>query len=94
MSTSSPGARPIRAVKGLDLDISAGEAVGLVGELESGKSVSALALLRLLPKRTARVTAAGILFEGKDLQALSEEALQGLRGSTDRDRSSRTPCPA
>src|ERR1700726_2812904 len=46
---------PVFAVRGIDLDVAAGEVLGIVGESGSGKSVTMLATLGLLP-RTAEVT--------------------------------------
>ena len=46
----------------------------------SGKSVSALAVMRLLPPGTARITSGTILFDGKDLLKLSEEEMRRIRG--------------
>jgi oligopeptide/dipeptide ABC transporter ATP-binding protein len=67
-----------RAVDGVDLDVRAGETVGLVGESGSGKSVTALAVLGLVP---APGTVAGeVFYEGRDLQKLGPEARRGLRG--------------
>ncbi len=68
------------AVTGTSFAIGRAETVGIVGESGCGKSVTALSLLRLLPKDSAHVTGR-ILFEGQDLQALSERDMQGLRGN-------------
>jgi peptide/nickel transport system ATP-binding protein len=66
------------AVRGLSLDVAAGESLGLVGESGSGKSVTALAILRLLD---AAATVEGrIAFEGRDLLALDSEQMRRLRG--------------
>ncbi|CCH05845.1 ABC transporter ATP-binding protein [Achromobacter xylosoxidans] len=67
-----------QAVNGLDLRIAAGETLALVGESGCGKSTTALALLGLLP-RHARASGR-ILFEGRDLLALSERQRCALRG--------------
>ncbi|MFF2012328.1 dipeptide/oligopeptide/nickel ABC transporter permease/ATP-binding protein [Streptomyces sp. NPDC058195] len=61
-----PGGR--QAVRGISLDIGAGEAVGLVGESGSGKSLSALALADLVP-HPGRVSAGTLRFNGDDLRA-------------------------
>ena len=66
-------------MRDVSLRIAPQEVVGLVGESGSGKSVTSLAILRLLPSQ-ARV-GGSIVFEGKDLFALSEAAMRGIRGS-------------
>ncbi len=66
-------------LKDFQLEIGAGEIVGLVGESGSGKSTAALALLRLAQFSGARVEGE-IRFAGRDLNALSERELQGIRG--------------
>jgi oligopeptide/dipeptide ABC transporter ATP-binding protein len=73
--------RVVHAVRGLSYTIAPGETLGLVGESGSGKSVSALALLGLLPKRVGRITAGSVLFEGRELVGLSEEQLRHVRGA-------------
>jgi peptide/nickel transport system ATP-binding protein len=66
------------AVRGLSLDLAAGESLGLVGESGSGKSVTALAILRVLD---AAATVEGrIVFDGRDLLATSAEEMRQLRG--------------
>ena len=70
---------PICAVREVSFRISPREVLGLVGESGSGKSVTSLAILRLLPPQ-ARVSGS-IVFEGKELLALPEAALRGIRGS-------------
>jgi peptide/nickel transport system ATP-binding protein len=66
------------AVRGLSLEIAAGESLGLVGESGSGKSVTALAILRLLD--AAASVAGRIEFDGRDLTAFDPEAMRRLRG--------------
>ena len=70
---------PLHAVRGVDLEIQAGTVVGLVGESGSGKSVTAQALLRLLPPH-ALVNAPRLLFRGEDVVTMRPAALQRLRG--------------
>jgi peptide/nickel transport system ATP-binding protein len=67
------------AVKRLRLAIARGETFALVGESGCGKSMTALALLRLLPD-AARIAAGQIKLEGLDLNLLSETAMRAVRG--------------
>ncbi len=69
----------IEVVRGVDLDVAPGEVLGLIGESGSGKTVTGLSILRLVPEN-ARVSAASIAFKGRDLQALSDAAFDELRG--------------
>ena len=70
----------VYAVNGISFDLSNGETLGLVGETGAGKTSSALGILGLLPKRTARVTGGEVLFEGRDLLKLSEKEMLEVRG--------------
>jgi oligopeptide/dipeptide ABC transporter ATP-binding protein len=67
-------------VDGVDLELRAGETLGVVGESGCGKTVTALSILRLLPEPPARIEAGEIRFEGRDLLRLSEEELRHVRG--------------
>ncbi|MFH2133008.1 MAG: ABC transporter ATP-binding protein [bacterium] len=69
----------VQAVNGVDLDIGQGETVGLVGESGCGKSVTAKAILALLPPRTTSVTGK-ILFQGQDLLQFTEKEILKIRG--------------
>jgi oligopeptide/dipeptide ABC transporter ATP-binding protein len=71
----------IRAVDGVDFSIVKGGALGLVGESGSGKSVTALSIMRLidLPGRIER--GSSIMFEGRDLATLPEDAMARIRGN-------------
>lgn len=71
--------RPV--IEGVDLAIAAGEMVGLVGESGCGKSVTALAVMRLLAEPPMKLAQGRILLEGRDLAALSETAMQSVRGN-------------
>src|SRR5881296_975823 len=73
--------RVVHAVRGLSYTVAQGETLGLVGESGSGKSVSALALLGLLPKRVGRITAGSVRFEGRELVGLPEDRLRQVRGA-------------
>ena len=71
----------LRAVDGIHLEIAAGETLGVVGESGCGKSVTALAVLRLLPEPPARIDSGHVWFGGEDLLALPPERLRRIRGS-------------
>ncbi|MFK0193812.1 dipeptide ABC transporter ATP-binding protein [Kitasatospora sp. NPDC090308] len=66
------------AVRGVDLDLHRGETLGLVGESGSGKSVTALAVLGLLPA-TAR-TGGSVRLDGRELVGLPARQLAEVRG--------------
>ncbi|MGY1742199.1 MULTISPECIES: ABC transporter ATP-binding protein [unclassified Blastococcus] len=66
-------------VNGLDYTVGPGETVAVVGESGSGKSVSVLALMGLLPPRSATVTGRALL-QGEDLLAMSPDRLRQVRG--------------
>jgi len=66
-------------VRGVDLRVRPGEAVGLVGESGSGKSLTIKAIMRLLSRRA--VTTGQVLLDGQDLLLLDEPAMRRVRGS-------------
>jgi peptide/nickel transport system ATP-binding protein len=70
----------IRAVDGVSFDVPKGKTVGLVGESGSGKSVSALAIMGLIPKPPGRIERGSIELGGQELTRLGEKALRGIRG--------------
>jgi peptide/nickel transport system ATP-binding protein len=71
--------RDVQAVDGVSYTVDSGETLGLVGESGSGKSVTALAIMGLLPRRGARV-AGSVRFEGRELLSLRQDDLRDLRG--------------
>src|ERR687887_1893516 len=70
----------IHAVNGISFELDAGETLGLVGESGCGKSVTNLAIMRLLPKPAGRIEGGTIDFDGVDLLRLSEEDIRDIRG--------------
>ncbi|HKF16994.1 MAG TPA: ABC transporter ATP-binding protein [Candidatus Dormibacteraeota bacterium] len=69
----------VRAVDGVDLTVTRGRTLGVVGESGCGKSVTALTILRLL-SRTARVVGGRILFGDQDLVKVPEYVMRRIRG--------------
>jgi oligopeptide/dipeptide ABC transporter ATP-binding protein len=71
----------VRAVDGVDLEVKAGETLGIVGESGSGKTMTSLSMLRLLPKPGGRIVEGSIVLDGTDLTKLSEaEMARDWRG--------------
>ena len=70
----------VRAVDGVDYTVEEGETVAVVGESGCGKSVTALAILRLVADPPGKITEGQIRFKGTDLVALPEEEMRQIRG--------------
>jgi oligopeptide/dipeptide ABC transporter ATP-binding protein len=68
----------VTVVDGIDYDVAMGEVVGIAGESGSGKTISVLALLDLLP--AGAVVEGSALFEGHDLLRLGRRAMRDIRG--------------
>ena len=69
----------VKALDGVDLDIRAGETLGLVGETGCGKSVTARSITRLVPP-PGRIEAGAIWYRGENLVTKSEEEIRQIRG--------------
>jgi len=65
---------------GIHLSLGRGDTLGLVGETGCGKSITAKAILRLLPVPPARIVSGEILFQNEDLLKVSEGEIQNIRG--------------
>jgi len=71
----------VRAVNGVSFTVKKGETLGLVGESGCGKSVTAFSIMRLIPSPPGRIRNGEIMFRGRDLLTLPDEAMRGLRGN-------------
>ncbi|MCG8692224.1 MAG: ABC transporter ATP-binding protein [Minwuiales bacterium] len=71
----------VPVVEDMSLEIEAGRVVGLVGESGCGKSVTAMSIMRLLPSPPSEVQGGRILFDGRDLLALSDAEMRDVRGN-------------
>ena len=76
----SPTAGETIALAGVSFSVEAGEILGILGESGSGKSSLAASLLCLLPS-PGRILGGSVVFQGKNLLALGEEELRGIRGA-------------
>ncbi len=70
-----------RAVDGISFHIKEGETLGMVGESGCGKTVTALSILRLLPRHNARIVGGQAQFEGSDLVQAHESQMRRIRGN-------------
>ena len=70
----------VYAVNGISFSLKQGETMGLVGETGAGKTTTAMGIMGLLPKRTARITSGQILFENRNVCTLKEREMERIRG--------------
>lgn len=71
-----------RAVDGVSFSLRQGETLGIVGESGCGKSMTALSILGVVPKPTAKIVGGRVMFNGQDLRTLSEQELRSIRGGS------------
>ena len=74
------GARVYRAVGGVSLHVNPGEALGIIGESGSGKSVTALSVMGLVASPPGVITGGAVRYEGEDLLAADYRTLRAKRG--------------
>jgi peptide/nickel transport system ATP-binding protein len=74
-------AKPVRAVDGVSFSIHRGETVALVGESGCGKSVTSMALARLVPQPPGVYAGGRVLLNGRDVLTMKERELRALRGN-------------
>ncbi len=70
-----------RAVDDVSFTVARGETVGVVGESGCGKTVTALAILRLIPEPPGRIDGGEIMYKGTDLLSLSSREMRKIRGN-------------
>lgn len=71
----------VKAVNSVNLTLSKGESIGIVGETGAGKTTLALSIMRLLPSETGRVASGSITYNGKDLVKASDVDIRAIRGN-------------
>ncbi|HDK7168884.1 TPA: ABC transporter ATP-binding protein [Clostridium botulinum] len=67
-------------INDVSFDLKSGEVLGVIGESGSGKSITALSILNLLPKPNGIIENGSIIFEGKDLTKLDDKEMCKIRG--------------
>jgi len=70
-----------RALGGVSFQVKKGETLGVVGESGCGKSVTALSIMRLLPKMSAKTVGGEVRFHGRNLLDLPEREMRNIRGN-------------
>ena len=70
----------VKAVDGISFNLRQGETLGIVGESGCGKTMTALSLLRLVPKPAGRIVEGQILLNGEDLLLKTEDEMRQVRG--------------
>ena len=70
----------VKAVQNVSFSIKKGRTFALVGESGCGKSVTALSIMRLLPATQGKIVGGEIVFDGRNLPALSENQMRQIRG--------------
>ena len=73
--------KTLHAVDGVSLAVEQGRTLGIVGESGCGKSVTAHAVLRLVPSPPGRIDKGEILWKGRDLLGLSAREMTAVRGT-------------
>ena len=77
--TTRDGVAPV--IDDLSFSLNPGETLSFVGESGCGKSMTALALMGLLPEKVGRVASGSIIFNGEDLSQASDQRLRAIRGN-------------
>ncbi|WP_368985580.1 ABC transporter ATP-binding protein [Caldifermentibacillus hisashii] len=71
----------VYAVRGVDFYLNKGETLAIVGESGSGKSVTAQAIMKLLPTPPAKIVNGQIILDGEDIVPMTEKQMQNVRGN-------------
>lgn len=71
----------VEAVNGIDIQLEKGKTIGLVGETGSGKTTTALSILRLIPDPPGKIKNGTIILDGQDLFTLPESEMEKIRGN-------------
>src|SRR3954466_962967 len=80
-TTFQTGRGEISAIEDISFDLDEGEILGIVGAPGSGKSVTALTIMSLLPQPPARIAAGSVRFAGEELITASQKRMEKIRGA-------------
>ena len=72
--------KTVKAVSDLSWRLKKGNTLGIVGESGCGKSVSSLAILKLIPDPPGKISSGSILYEGEDIVKVSDRKIRDIRG--------------
>jgi peptide/nickel transport system ATP-binding protein len=72
--------KSVNILAGLDFTLNAGETLGIIGESGCGKSMTALALLRMVPSPPGDISRGWVRLHGEDLLTVSKRRMNSLRG--------------
>ncbi|WP_448521563.1 ABC transporter ATP-binding protein [Pseudothermotoga sp.] len=70
----------VKALEDVNLSVKEGEIVGVVGETGSGKSITAMSILKLIPTPPARMLSGKIWFDNQEISSFDEEKMREIRG--------------
>ncbi|NQT47490.1 MAG: ABC transporter ATP-binding protein, partial [Chloroflexi bacterium] len=70
----------VKAVDGVTFSVDEGETFGLVGESGCGKTMTALSILKLVPRPGGRIVGGKIIFDGEDIVPKREAEMRRIRG--------------
>ncbi len=71
----------VQAVNGIDIDISKGRTLGLVGETGAGKTTTARSIMQLIQSPPGKIKGGSIVLNGEDMLSASEKKLEKIRGA-------------
>lgn len=71
----------VKAVRGVSFDLYRGEAIAIVGESGCGKSVTASAIMRLIPSPPGEIKSGSIVFDGREITTLTDRQMERIRGA-------------
>ena len=71
----------VRVLNQVNFHVDKGESLGIVGESGCGKSMTALAVMQLIPNPPGRITSGQVMLRGEDLLQFSEKQMQDVRGN-------------